>query len=893
MAEEQTKSLRVVGGFELITKIGQGGMGTVFKARQISLDRIVALKILPPSIAKDEKFIERFNKEARATAKLNHPNIVQGIDVGQDSATGLWYFAMEFIDGPSVKKVLTEQKTIPEERALEIARQMARALECAHTNGFVHRDVKPDNILLTSRGDAKLADLGLAKHSSDVSSGAQAGQAIGTPYYMAPEQARGAMNEIDIRTDIYALGATLFHLVTGQPPFSAPTSSAILVKHLTEKPPLAHQVAPNVSEACSRLIERMMQKEREKRIQKPAELVTQIEKVLKLGAVAKQAQQVKAARAEAAARMPVSPSPAVSRKRAHPAPPAFAVVVLVGLLVVALLWVYKASKPTPDAGLAAQSGQAQKKPGAAASPGLPAQAPPGKPGPVLPNGKSAPLPPLPKNQPALTPAANPVVPAPEVEAPKADAKKTEAPPADTAAKQDTAAPAASPGPQPTAAAAPAQPAGPDQLVLLAHARFFGEMLQRSAKDHKDLAKVLAEMRELAEKPEFARAKSEVAEELKDLERTLHFEEKAVDALAAAKGELELPEEYAKLAKTGKIIRSDHGRTLVVSVGGADVPLSPAKLPAHKIVEAVGTKTDALAAAEYYLLRGLNDEGKNLLGGLSGEERVRMERKLEAQKVLASEAAAEAAYKDILGVIRQKQWLKVREKILAFEAAHGQTGVGMLRLPTLTAYKEFAEQSSVLRLFHAKTAKMLSDGFVQLGYDFSSEDQLKDFECDHGELALQKGSLKVPEGGGEFAQARFAAHIAELRLMEVTGRALGGVDATPRFGVYILPAGSSDGRRAPRCMFRAYDQKPHLESWSASASKRDINAIGPKEVNWGKDTAFLAEATGDELKWSVNAVEIGTVKLPATAVGGRLAFVAVEGNHVWGSFKIVFKPDPAW
>ena len=279
-AEHVSKTLKRVGKFDIVAKIGQGGMGAVFKVRQRSLDRIVALKILPPSVAKNAQFIERFQREARASAKLSHPNIVQGIDVGHDADSGLWYFAMEFVEGASTKDLLKEQKVLPEVRALEIARDVARALECVNAHQMVHRDVKPDNILLTSNGDAKLADLGLAKQLSEDGSLTQSGQAVGTPHYMAPEQARGEDSEIDIRTDLYALGATLFHLVTGKPPFSGATSASIMAKHLSEEAPQAHKVNPNVSEGCSRLISRLMQKKREQRFQTPAELLVQIERLL-------------------------------------------------------------------------------------------------------------------------------------------------------------------------------------------------------------------------------------------------------------------------------------------------------------------------------------------------------------------------------------------------------------------------------------------------------------------------------------------------------------------------------------------------------------------------------------------------------------------------------------
>ena len=272
--------IKKIGGFELITKIGQGGMGSVFKARQTSLDRIVALKVLPPSIAKDQSFIQRFVREARASAKLAHPNIVTGIDVGQDEATGLWYFAMEFVDGPTLKQVQEKEKILPERRALEIARAMARALTCAQANGFIHRDIKPDNILLNSRGEAKLADLGLARQAKDDAGLTQSGQALGTPFYMSPEQVRGQIDNLDIRADLYALGATLFHLVTGRPPFEGETGAVIMVKHLRETPPLAHRINPDVSESTGRLIQRLMQKKQEDRIQTPQELETQLDRLL-------------------------------------------------------------------------------------------------------------------------------------------------------------------------------------------------------------------------------------------------------------------------------------------------------------------------------------------------------------------------------------------------------------------------------------------------------------------------------------------------------------------------------------------------------------------------------------------------------------------------------------
>jgi serine/threonine protein kinase len=273
--------LKELGGFELIEKVGQGGMGSVFKARQKSLDRIVALKVLPASIAKNATFIDRFQREARASAKLSHPNVVQGIDVGCDSATGLWYFAMEFIDGPNTRQMLREQKVLPERRALEIVRDVAKALEAVAAAGIVHRDIKPDNILITKNGIVKLADLGLATQANvEDATLTQSGQTIGTPYYMAPEQVRGLKDKIDIRSDIYALGATLFHLVTGQRPFGGKTNAEIMSKHLTDPVPKASDINPEVSPGCTKLILRMMTKASEQRVQTPKELLELIEQAL-------------------------------------------------------------------------------------------------------------------------------------------------------------------------------------------------------------------------------------------------------------------------------------------------------------------------------------------------------------------------------------------------------------------------------------------------------------------------------------------------------------------------------------------------------------------------------------------------------------------------------------
>ncbi len=293
-AEAPQKAIKMLGQFELISKIGQGGMGSVFKAKQVTMDRLVAVKVLPPSIAKNKVFVERFIREARTSAKLNHPNIVQGIEVGRDETTGLYYFAMEYVDGPTVRVALKQERFIEERRTLEIVSGVAAALVCAQRAGIVHRDVKPDNILLTSKGEVKLADLGLARGNFDntpeeatpemqnrKSSSAvdltQIGVTLGTPNYMAPEQIRGEVDKLDVRTDLYALGATWFHMVTGRVPYVAPNSHAIMDMHLTAAVPDPREVNEGISEDVAEVIVRLMQKNPAERFQSAQELVDALE----------------------------------------------------------------------------------------------------------------------------------------------------------------------------------------------------------------------------------------------------------------------------------------------------------------------------------------------------------------------------------------------------------------------------------------------------------------------------------------------------------------------------------------------------------------------------------------------------------------------------------------
>jgi serine/threonine-protein kinase len=266
-----------VGGFEVIEKVGHGGMGAVYRARQVSLDRIVALKILPPRLEKDAEFMRRFLGEARATGKLSHQNIVSGIDVGQ--ADGYWYFAMEFVEGESLGRILKRKGRLPEAQAVDIVLQAAEGLAHAHAHSLIHRDVKPENILIDRQGTAKVCDLGLARNTAaDNPSLTQDGTTVGTPSYLSPEQARG-QKDIDARADVYSLGATLFHLVAGRPPFTGETAAVVMTKHLTEPAPDLSKAAEGVSAGLAVVVARCLKKDPNERYRSMAELAEDLKRI--------------------------------------------------------------------------------------------------------------------------------------------------------------------------------------------------------------------------------------------------------------------------------------------------------------------------------------------------------------------------------------------------------------------------------------------------------------------------------------------------------------------------------------------------------------------------------------------------------------------------------------
>jgi serine/threonine-protein kinase len=265
-------------GYQLLEKLGQGSMGTVYKARQLSMDRLVAVKVLLARLAANPEFLERFTREAHLAARLSSNNIVQAINVG--AAGPIHYFVMEYVEGITIKGELEKGKIYDEREAVEIVLEVAHALRHAYRRGLIHRDIKPANIILTADGIAKLADLGLARQTSDRAvARAERGVAIGTPFYIAPEQIRG-LEDLDSRADIYSLGATLFHMVTGQPPFPGKVVDLVIEAHLHAELTPPDQLNPALSSGLGEVVEFMMAKDRRQRYRTPDDLIIDLECLL-------------------------------------------------------------------------------------------------------------------------------------------------------------------------------------------------------------------------------------------------------------------------------------------------------------------------------------------------------------------------------------------------------------------------------------------------------------------------------------------------------------------------------------------------------------------------------------------------------------------------------------
>ena len=268
-----------MGDYQILRKLGRGGMADVFAARHLTLGRDVAIKILRSEYARDTDYVKRFRREARAAAKLNHPNIVQVYDVGSVGTNH--FMAQELIDGQNLREHLTRHGSLSEDEAIEVLVGVASALQVAAEAGITHRDIKPENIMRSSRGLIKVADFGLARLGVDADASradlTQAGFTLGTPRYMSPEQVQG--NAVDVRSDLYSLGVSMYHLLAGRPPFEADDPLALAVMHLHDRPqPLDRaRGADDLPEWLIAVVNRLMSKLPRDRFQSPAELLDAVQ----------------------------------------------------------------------------------------------------------------------------------------------------------------------------------------------------------------------------------------------------------------------------------------------------------------------------------------------------------------------------------------------------------------------------------------------------------------------------------------------------------------------------------------------------------------------------------------------------------------------------------------
>lgn len=264
---------KVVDGYRIHERVGRGGMGTVYRATQLSLNRVVAFKVLSQELVKDVQFIELFRKEARSAAQMNHPNVVGVYDVGKQKGTNTYYISMEYMSNGSIQDLIGRNLKLPVDEALPFFLDAARGLEYAHKRNIVHRDIKPDNLMLNEDRIVKIGDLGLAKNLSETS---EEEGIFGTPHYIAPEQALG--KAVDIRADLYALGGTFYRVIAGQTPFTGPSIKDIVRKQIKEKAKPLAEVAPEVPLEVCRIIHKLMEKDPNERYQTPTELIDDLEK---------------------------------------------------------------------------------------------------------------------------------------------------------------------------------------------------------------------------------------------------------------------------------------------------------------------------------------------------------------------------------------------------------------------------------------------------------------------------------------------------------------------------------------------------------------------------------------------------------------------------------------
>ena len=276
MADAKTLIGKRIGNYQIVDQLGKGGMGIVFKAKDLSLGRLAALKFLPDSMASDEDIVKRFVREARSAARLNHPNIVTIYGVARHE--GNYYIAMECVEGKPLGELIRKHGKVEVRHAVDIIRQAAEALAEAHTHGIVHRDIKPPNIMITDTGRVKVMDFGLARANYESVQLTSTGTTMGTPHYMPPEQWKDA--RVDGRSDIYSLGVTMFQLLSGKVPYHASSALAIMRKIFDEPTPVLTDLNSEMPPQVSDIVEKMMAKTPEERYASAEDLVRDLEEYL-------------------------------------------------------------------------------------------------------------------------------------------------------------------------------------------------------------------------------------------------------------------------------------------------------------------------------------------------------------------------------------------------------------------------------------------------------------------------------------------------------------------------------------------------------------------------------------------------------------------------------------
>jgi serine/threonine-protein kinase len=269
---------RILGGrYELIEKTGGGGMAVVYKAKCHLLNRYVAVKILRPDLVENEEFVTRFKRESQAAASLSHPNIVNMYDVGQED--DIHYIVMEYVDGMTLKEYIRKEGRLSCEEAVRIACQVCSALHHAHENNIVHRDIKPQNILISRDGTAKVADFGIARAVTSATVTMAGANVIGSVHYFSPEQAKGSY--VDKKSDIYSLGIVLYEMVTGVVPFEGDSAISVALKHIQEQVTPPGELNPDIPKSIQYIIERALEKRLEDRYNDAAEMLSDLKRALK------------------------------------------------------------------------------------------------------------------------------------------------------------------------------------------------------------------------------------------------------------------------------------------------------------------------------------------------------------------------------------------------------------------------------------------------------------------------------------------------------------------------------------------------------------------------------------------------------------------------------------